>query len=370
MASALNLRAGFPFQGVSGSSTLFLSFSLNGATDTLAWVFSTPNGIVVTKLGFRYTQRTGTPPAYRISLQAVTNGLPTGTPLGGGTPAEATFTPPADASWDATWQWITLDNSYTTTGAVVAIVIEYSSGTVDGSNFSSITNRTNGAGTSHWLPYVIETNAGTPARTNALLSVYGMQSASLTYGNPLLTITSATFALDSTPDEYALRFMVPTSFCATYSVMGVNALLGAAATGKTMLVTLYDTDGTTPLQTVTWDSDDARTQSDTSVIGTELYFDEATLATLTAGSVYRIGFAPQQNSAGTDQRVLIFDYASNDALSAAQYFGSDWYLNSRTGGGAWTDDATVDARRPAVELIFGDWTPAAAGGGGGSWGSA
>lgn len=358
MADALNLRLGAPYLLGTATSTAFLSFTLDHANDVWAQIISVPAGITITSVGFRYTLRTGTPPTYKLSLQSVTSGAPSGTILGGGTPAEATFTPPADASWDGTWQWITLDNSYTTVGGIIAIVIQYDSGTIDGSNNSQFTNRLTAADASRYLGYVYTDNNGVVAKTLAR-QVYGYRDASTTYGFPVVSMTSTSYSVDSTPDEYALRFTIPTTFCATYTVRGLQAQLAAMASSKTLVIQLYDTDGSTVLQSVTWDSDDNRVQSDTSVQCVEIYFDESSLSTLTAGSVYRIGFAPQETSANA--RLLTLDVPANSDLSAFP-LGSHWYLNTRSDSGAWTDDNTVDYKRPAMELILKDWTVSAGGG--------
>jgi hypothetical protein len=133
-----------------GGSVSFTNFTINssaGTADIVVWCFQADTTDAITDLGFRYGARTGTPPTYRISLQgASTSGIgPDGTVLGGGSPASQTFTPPADTSINGLWQWKTLANSYTPTrGQFLCSVIEYSSGTIDGSNNSSFTKEAAG----------------------------------------------------------------------------------------------------------------------------------------------------------------------------------------------------------------------------------
>src|SRR5438105_4685448 len=92
-----------------GSSYVPTSFALDQTTDQIEYIFQAAEAITITRLGFRYGTRTGTPPTYQVSLQGVDGtGVPDGTVKGGGSPASATFTPPADATWDATWRWVTL----------------------------------------------------------------------------------------------------------------------------------------------------------------------------------------------------------------------------------------------------------------------
>jgi hypothetical protein len=351
------LLIGFPVGPMAANPPTFGTITLDGSTDAAEWIFQAYEAATITHLGFRYGARALTPPTYRISLQGVTNATPDGTIKGGGSPASATFTPPADATWNGLWQWIALTNSYTVArGEMLAIVIAYASGTVNGTNNSSFTTRVN-LPTTQALPYAIENNAG--SRTNqAQCPVFGYKSASMVYGNPWETSTLTQFSSDSTPDEYALRFVVPAGLADTYKVRGIRITIRTPAASKTVLVTLYDTDGTTALQTMTWDGDTVSASASERIA--EFFFDEVSLSTLTCGSVYRIGFAPQETSSGFALRTL--DVESNAELAAFPG-GTDWYLDTRTNGGAWTDDSTVNFRRPIAELILADITEPAGGGG-------
>lgn len=366
MANALNLQFGSPVNDPS-TVTTFVTFALNESLDVWATVFSLPTNIAITTVGFRYGVRTGTPPTYKISLQSVdaSNGRPSGTVLGGGSPASKTFTPPADATWNSTWQWLTLDNAYTTTGAIIALVIAYDSGTINSSNTGSFTTALNSGSVAN-LSYGFTNNVSGSPQKSQTAGVYGLRDASRTYGNPIVTLSNTQFSSDSTPDEYALRFMIPTTFCETFKISGFSAQLGGLVTGKTMVINLYDTDGTSVLQTFTWDADMVALAGFNCALVT-IYFPEASLATLNAGSVYRLGFAPQET--GALATLLTYDYDSAASLSSCP-FGAEWYLNTRTNGGAWTNDSTVNYRRPGINLIFADWSVAAASSGGGSWGSA
>lgn len=321
----------------------FTSFTLDATTDQLEFVFRMPEAATITRLGFRYGLRTGTPPTYIASLQGVDgSGNPDGIIKGGGTPASVTFTPPANATWDGTYRNVTLDNSYAAVrGEELALVIAYSSGTVNGSNNSSIISRGDGVITNY--PYVIENNAGSRSRP-AAHTIFSVGSASKWFGLPVLTSTTVTFDSTTTPDEIGMRFNMPGGFGDTYKVVGVSARLRLAA-GTTMVVALYD--GTTALQNVTIDGDAARTAA--AGRNHDIYFDEVSLSTLNFGSTYRVAFQPQ--NAGT----FTLDYASfnaNEDLSAYDS-GEEFYYTSRTDAGAWTDDT---ARRPVMELILADWT--------------
>lgn len=320
--------------------------TLDATTDKAEYVFHPPNGITITHLGFRYGTRTGTPPTYKISLQSVTDGVPTGTILGGGSPASGTFTPPASTAWNSTWQWVALDNAYTTTGAVIAIVIEYATGTVDGSNNGTFSVVMTNGETPTGTPYAIVNNAG--SRTNqSNQALFGYKTASATYGFPIEAMTSTAFSSNSTPDEYAAKFKIPSTWFSTYSIRGVRVKWQSGAAGKTLLVQLYDTDGTTVLQNVTVDSDTQRAVG--SVGYTEILFDESSLSSLATGSFYRIGFQAQEVT--SSWAIPTLDVDSNAELTAFP-LGIDCYLNTRTDGGSWTDDSTVNFRVPFMQLLI------------------
>jgi hypothetical protein len=350
MADAAFLRLGAPFYIVAGGAS-FSNFALDQTTDQAEWIFQARDAITITRLGFRYGARTGTPPTYRISLQGVgSTGNPDGTIKGAGSPASKTFTPPADTSWNGLWKWQTLDNAYTCSrGEFLAAVVDYSAGTVDGSNNSTFTSVVGyETGQIAGFPYAIQNNAGTRARQGNM-SVYGYGSAGTAYGNPMQAVNQLSHTLSTTPDEYALAFNLAAGYGSTYKVAGVRANLQMPA-GGSLKAQLYS--GTTILQTMTFDTDDLAI---TSQRPGELWFQDAALTALSFGTTYRIGFQPQ-DAAGNYFFQSVGLAAAADA--AAYPGGTQLWSSSRTDAGAWTDDLTA---RPLVELILADMT---AGGGG------
>src|SRR5688572_26797065 len=182
MADALRLIVNNS-AGVDAAFQTATNVSLDASNDGVGWVFQANSADAITHLGFRYGARTGTPPTYRISLQSPTaaGGLPDGTVLGGGSPASGTFTPPADATWDGTWQWVALTNSYTPSrGQLLVSAIEHSSGTVDGSNFSSFTRQVTGFRMDDGFPYSCILTAGTWAKST--MPCFGYRTANGRYG--------------------------------------------------------------------------------------------------------------------------------------------------------------------------------------------
>lgn len=361
--ASYNLHSiGMRIAAYAGSGSLNNStHPLDASTDAIEFIYQMPEAATITTVGFLYGFRTGTPPTYRASIQSVnTSGRASGTILGGGTPASKTFTPPANGSWDGTWQEVTLDNSIALTrGQFVAVVIDYSSGTVNGSNNGEFAHGlvSNGSVTPWAFPFAVTVNAGAGTKQNSRVPVFSLKSASKSYGYPGLTLRSDAYSSDSTPDERALRFLLAAGWGDTFQVVGVRFLCRAAAAAKSVLISLYT--GTTTLQAVTWDCDaTGSTPAGSDRLVTEIYFDESSLTTLNYNTEYRIGFAPQETSANFALAAI----RVNAAGDATAYPGSSaFYMSTRSDAGAWSD-VTTDL--PLVELILADSTEPAGGGGG------
>lgn len=334
-----------------GPSYFASNFVIDATTDQVEFIFQADEAITITRLGFRYGARALTPPTHIISLQGVSlaTGNPDGTIKGGGSPASATFTPPADTTWDGTWRWITLANAYTCTrGEFLAIVIAYSSGTVSGTNNSTftVTDGLSLHSAAEGLPYAIQNNAGTRTR-QASKACFAYGSAGSIYGFPSKqAFTSAAITQSSTPDEYATRFVIPAGWGASYQVAGLWARLILPA-GDTMKVQLYD--GTTVLQTMTYDTDLVSVNAQNRTL--LFLFQESTLSTLLTGNAYRIGFQPQ-DAAGN----YTFNGVTQNSNAEWEPYplGIEWYSSSRTDVGAWSDDNTT---RLACELLLKDLNP-------------
>jgi len=350
MADALRHWLGAPYPLKATNSAFgFTNFVLDAATDALEFIIQVSEADTITHVGFRIGVVTGTSPVYQVSLQGVAgNGNPDGVIKGGGSPASATFTP--TAAQNGTWQWIALANSYAATrGEFLALVIAYSSGTVDGANNASFTSVPTNTDHFTGFPYVIQNNAGVRSRqTN--IAVWGIRSATSRQGKPWQSWFNTNISSDTTPDEQALRFLAPAAL-SQYTVAGVRAFIRTPASGKTVTVALWD--GTTLLQSVTVDSDALVANNSTRLI--EAAFQNAVLAQLTGGNVYRISFAPVQTAANFS----LIGIGVPDALDLLAWPGeTEWYLSTRTNAGAWTDDPLT---RPIAEIQLADITAASSG---------
>lgn len=326
------------------------NFTLNQATDAWETIFQAVEDATITALGYRQGTLTGSAPVFKISLQGVDgSGNPDGTILGGGSPASKTFTPTSGNN--NTWTWQTLDNSIAVTrGQLLSIVIARDSGTIDGSNNCSFAS-TAALGVTVGMPYNIQNDNG--VRTRQVTSpIFGYKSSTRVYGQPCQTAQAVGYNSGSTPDERANLLNIPTTWWSTYKIIGV-AWYGVLAAATTVDIVLYDSDGSTVLQSITLDSDYTQSVSNRRF---EMLFDESTLSTLNAGTNYYLAVKPAATS-HTLAGVTVSATADLDAYVAG---ASVCQAASRTDAGAWTTDNTT---RWAINPIVADITAPSGGSG-------
>lgn len=332
-----------------GTAPALSAFSLNATTAKVIYIFQAKGTSAITDLGVMYGVRTGTPPQYKIGLQGVTGGgAQDGVYKGGGSPASTLWTPPADASIDNTWQWKTLDNSYTPgNGEWLSLVLEYASGTNDVSNFSSINATVSNISARTLVPYCIQT-----ASRQTSLPVFGVKSSTVT-GFPMTATNAVSHSSTDSPNEYALAFNLPSTWVTTYTVKGFRFWGTSPAAAKTLTLQLYD--GTTVLQNMTWDSDVVQASASAERF-IELFFDESTLSTLNGGTTYRVCVSPGQTATNFAVRTIVVP-STNEWKAWSG--GANYWLSTRSGA-AWTDTLT---ERVMGEVIVGDFTQPSGGGG-------
>ncbi len=335
----------------------FTNMTCDANNDGMAFGFQARDTNAITHVGFRYGLRAVTPPTYKVTIEGLTTGsMPDGTDVGGGSPTATNFTPPADTTWDGTWQWIALTNSFTPTlGQRLCVTIRYSTGTVDGTNYSTFTRALASveAGTVKLHPGSYTLTAGTWASAGGL-AIGAVRTASTRYGVPAETVY-ATRTASTVGHRQAMRFSVPAAMGDTFKVRGVR-FTGSMASAAAKAPILGIWSASTAMNTLTIDSDDVGGSS--SARTTEYYFDDA--ATLTCGTVYYAGLEVADAVNG-GVSIHGIDLDSADDGDAYPGGASDWVL-SNYNGSAWTDAPTV---RPFMELILDDITEPSGGGGGG-----
>jgi len=350
--AALNLLLQlFPVPYVS-SITSFTSFAtaLDSSGDKYGFLFQAAEAATITRLGFRMQIVTGTSPIYRISLQGINAaGDPDGTIKGEGSPASATFDASTLGWLNGSWNWVTLSNSYVCTkGEFLALVIDYSSGTINASN--SITATLALPDTfNHSFPVARIDSTGTWAHLTPAYCIFGYGSATKAYGQPLEGANTQTFNNTTTPDEYAQRWILGASGGGTYKLRGVR-FHGNVPLATTLRLALYDA-------TVLTDTDELTgVQIDGDALGIapsndtyEIFFPAAPVLNL--GQPYRVSLIPESTTNTTVYFVDVDAAADWDA----HYGGQDCYLETRTDlTGTWSATLT---RRIVMDLIIEDISP-------------
>lgn len=355
MADALKLCPGLPIDLPPISVQSQTNLALNASDAALAVAFSPATNDAITHLGFLYGVRTGTPPTYRISLQGLdATGVPDGTVLGGGAPASATFTPPADATWNSTWRWVALDNSFTPTRGVpiLSMCIEHSAGTIDGSNNSSFARNYgfNAGSTFGILPYIItKASGGAFIKQTAMIPIYGYRTAANRYG--IIATGGGVSTIGTNGHRAVAHLTLPAGWSDTHKLKGAKIGITPPAAGNEFIVGLWDAAGSA-IQSATYDSDHLAAIANRIV---ECYFDEASLTALSFGTKYYLGI--ERVAASCALTYTDVDEADNRLA---------WPLESSIGlatwnGSAWAEDNTV---YPSVVPLFDDITEPAGGGGG------
>lgn len=316
-----------------GYGASFGTSDLNGSTLKIAAAFRA-RGSQITKIGFLVSSITS-PPVYQVSLQAISSGAPSGTILGGGSPASATVTPAAG------WQWVTLANPYTPAlGDVLAAVIEYSSGTIDASHHAVFNIRL--GSTTQDLPVPMTYNGSTWASSVQQFPLIAVQYSDGTVHQYMCGLTALPSNIDfqsgSTPNEYGITFIAPGSIT-------IDSLLVALKPGSTWTatVTVYDSGSNSLVG-----SDNVTVTQNETFGGNTINLSQVPITpiALIAGSRYYIGW---KATAANNVRVQKHIYESAAAKKAI--FGDASFV-SRKDSGAWTqDDASTCLMTPMISAI-------------------
>lgn len=356
MASLLLQHFGQLDYGFPSGTPSVASHTVDANNEGVQFIFQATSTDAHTHIGFRYGSRTGTPPTYIGGFEGIdaSTGLADGTYKGGGSPASATFTPPASTAWNGLWQWIALSNSYSPAaiGEWLCVTIRYSSGTIDGSNNSSFTtNATNIIGGANMgMPFAARNTSGSWAKQGQM-PVVGVRTAGSRSGFIVESIYN-TRSASTVGHRRALEFVVPSNATTTYKVRGLRFTGSiASAVGKAPVLGLWSASST--IQSKTLDSD--YPQSLASFQLHEIHFDGA-LTALTPGTTYYCGL---EVADATNGDVLIngVGFGAADDMGACPG-GTAWRLASYDGA-TWTSDTLT---RPYAELVLEDMTVSGGGG--------
>lgn len=145
----------------------------------------------------------------------------------------------------------------------------------------------------------------------------------------LTAITLTAFNSGSTPDEAAIKFTCPVKM----TVSGIWAHVGNIAAGADFDLVLYDSDGSTVLESVSIDGDHAISTAADNPLAVRFDTD----VTLNAGSSYRVAVKP--TTANNISR-CVADFISAAAIASSPIGPTTALTSTRTDAGAWTDTDT------------------------------
>lgn len=321
--------------------------TLDATTDQFELHFQAVEAATITTVVVRVNAITGTAGTARVGIQgsSATTGAASGTWLG------ATNTGYADiSSYGSAGAClaVTLGESVTVArGDTFCIVVDPISGTWDASNSIALTYSAVG-GLQQRIPYAILNGT----KTATVIGIGGYRSDSKSYGNIVETITNVAPTTATTPDEIALKWSLP-SLCSSYQVVGARISASWTA-GRTFTMRLFDSDGTTVLQSVDRDTDQGIAGQGTH----DFYFDETTLSTLSPGTSYRLSFLP----AASSSTASVATWACPTSGDVEGMTGGGASYSTRTDAGSWTD---TDTQMPCFQVLISDMTVAGGGSGGG-----
>ena len=327
----------------------FTNFLIDASTDKDGKIVQAWNGEAITHIGFRQGTATGTQPTFKCGLQGVdSSGLPDGTYLGGGSPASATFVP--SSANNSKWVWVSLTNSYTPTpGDLIAIVIEYDSGTIGASNSCSFANTVANLGGTCRLPYALQ-NTGSWAK-QAAMPCWGLRTANARYGHGIQSANYSTNTAGTNGHRSALEFNLRAAEGDTYTVFGFTCLARIPATANSFIAGLWSAGGV--MTSITLAADKMQTQNSDGMFQVVFISPQ----TLSFGTTYWAGFEVTGGAAVGLRGAVLEDEA--DRLA----YGNQRQMRLATfDGSTWTGNSLV---RPLLDLDIHDWTKPAGGGGGG-----
>jgi len=325
-----NLYAGLTMNSIPNSPlahasmatpTTLSSTTLSASGHKVGALFIAPKTGTISQIGFSQV-RVGTSPTFEARLETVSSNLPSGTLFGTDTKT-ATF---SDATGAGAWYKKSLTaNASVTKGDLLAVVIAYVSGTIDGSN-NLVVGRsvTNAAGFPTFLAPVGVSHNGTSwstAQVPPTMALY-YDDGTIVSGYPTYDIASFNFNSGSAADEFANKFTAP--FAGTMS--GVIVSLSFAASSSAT-VTLYDSNSSVVYeQTVT-------PSMVTSGSNGMVYIPFAANTEIDHGAVYRV--AVKANNANN----LTMHTIKWNSTVERNYGCGIMQGSSRADAGAWTDTA-------------------------------
>ena len=350
-AQLTSIPGGLWIPGYYGATDRFAfadTFTLNDSDDKVAAIFQVPKTGSIDRVGIR-TGTVTVSDTLKVGIYTVdtATGAPTATAYGGMVAGTQ-----GTLSTDS-WYTVSLGTAASATrGDVIAAVIEFNSFVAGNLALSHVSaNSSYRANRPYRAQYEASwTVAGTGG--NLVLAIeYDDNTVDYVPGTyPWSAITVTNFNSGTTPDEYALKFKLP--FPARIS--GFGTLWTGQSNGDFDAV-LYDSDGTTVLESLSVDNDLA---SATNALWGYGHFD--TPVTLSKDTFYYLSLKP---TSVTNVSVATMDVSAAVFLDQVEG-GQNFHLATKTDAGAFSATTTS---RPFIFLQFDQFDAGASSGGASSY---
>jgi hypothetical protein len=331
-----------------GASPLVLgnTAALNASGDKYGWVFRAPKTGNIRRVGFRIGGTVTTATDTDVRVETVAAQIPTGTLKGvttNGTIAAASIT-------TNTFVYATLTaDAAVTVNDLLAISVAPSGSP------NYVLSLIYGTVTIAQLPYNVDGSTGTFAAANGL-PTFAIEYDDGSYGTipgtaPISALTTTTFNSASNPEIVGLKFklLAPFRVCGGWIAIDLD---------NTTDLVLYDSDGTTPLQTATVTNDGRL-----STVGRSPYFFKFPAAqSLLANTFYYLAVKPGASN------ISVYDFTVASAAVLDQFEGGQNFHHATFHTNTWTPLTT---RRTLIGLEIDGIDDGAGGGGGAStwWGA-
>ena len=324
--------------------------NLNSSTTKVFCIFKAPFAADITGASVTTVNVSGTSPYYKMSLQGVTatadGGRPDGSIKGGGAcvTADTQLTANSYHSW-------ALGTAYSATKLEnLAVVIEWASGTIDGSNYARIVtssqaqrhdNPFSGYMTdgTNWYDYSYQYPALVAVTDDADFDMGGMQLHNRKYD----------YDSGTTGDRHCMKIIWPATAPDTYIFGFTHGSRVLSSSNGEYKYGIWNTAGS-ELVSGTYDTEEVSVHD---LYGTQQYYFPTSYK-FEAGETYYIGF---ENTGDALKPEIIEVYNANALRS---WPGKQHYFLSIWDGSSWSDET---AKKPCINLLLDDME---GGGGGGS----
>lgn len=329
----------------------------------MAVIFQLPEGATLTTAYLCFLSETTPNGTLRVSLQSVnSDGDPTGTILASGNAYVdvATTSGSFGLTSGARFGGTLLAPATVSRGQLIALCVEPLAGFTGSAGFIYGYSNNSYSTIASWARQ--KTSNIWSIVGGRQIDTYSVQSATKTYGQFINATEASTTINNSGANirEVGLRFTIPSSLGSSFQLSGFAFTGAPQSAGSTLLsykINLYEWNGgsnSTPLQTATRYNRYSALEASPRGIN-DCFFEDATLATLTAGTDYIVSISTSETS-----NTYTMTYHSVPDTTKTGIYAGTWDYVSRTSlTGSWSTTAN---RWPMIDLFIQSFLAGSTGG--------